>query len=784
MSVRGITEQVLRCGDIDGRYTDPSAMLDGAKAHRRIQKAMGKGYRKEVSLRIETEADGIPVLLQGRADGVMEENGGLTIDEIKTTTLPLDKFYEQRELHLGQAKCYAHMLLEEMKSPPETVTIQLTYFQLDTEDIQRYRFDFTRKEIAAFFQDLLERYAVWLHFERDWRTFRDASIQATGFPFATYRKGQRELAVATYRTIERAGKLYVQAPTGIGKTLSALFPSVKAVGEGKAGKLFYLTAKTVTRAVAEDAVRLMAGKGLRLKSLTLRAKEKICFLDKPACNPDQCEFARGHYDRVGDAVLDILEHNDLIVPETVADYSRKHRVCPHETALDTALWADLVICDYNHVFDPVACLKRFFSVESEDSNYVFLIDEAHNLVDRVRDMYTETLRKSDFLKLKRKLKDKRREAVLLHGAMEKINKYLLACRKEIEPEKYRVTKEQDDELAGLAFRFLAATEAWLAAEKDNVHPLQKELTEFYFQTASFTGISSLYDEHFDTITEVSGSDVAVTLYCLDPSRIIADKLKLAKSSILFSATLTPLPYYREILGGDDGDRMLALPSPFDRDKLLLAAHCGISTRYADRPDSISPIAEAIALAVSAKRGNYMVYFPSYEYMKQVYEVFVGLYPHIETLVQQGGMGEEERARFLGRFDAGNRETLIGFCVLGGIFSEGIDLTGERLIGSVIVGVGLPKINLRQDLIRDYFDEKNGAGYDYAYVFPGMNKVLQAAGRVIRTEEDTGLVLLIDSRFATAKYRRLYPTHWDGLRILRETDELRGFIGKFHPFQTK
>lgn len=778
LSVRKVVEQVLRCGDIDSRYVDSSVMQSGATAHRKIQKTMGPDYQREVSLSLETEMGGIPVVIQGRADGVIISSGEVTIDEIKTTTLPLDRIYEQRELHLGQAKCYAHMLLQTMRNLPDEVTLQLTYHQLETEEIQRHRWTVTREELNVFFLDLMRRYSVWLLYERDWKKIRDGAIQTTGFPFPVYRRGQRELAVAAYRTIERQKKLYAQAPTGIGKTLSALFPSIKAMGEGKAEKLFYLTAKTVTRIVAEDAVRLMAEHGLRFKSVTLRAKDKLCFQEETVCNPEYCSYARGHYDRINGALLDILNHNDLITAGMVAEYAMQHRVCPYEMALDIALWTDLVICDYSHVFDPVVYLKRFFSDNNGD--YVFLIDEAHNLVDRVRDMYTVSLQKSAFYRLKQNLKDQNAVAARLRKSMGSVNQYLLALRKDMGETINRVTQEPDTGFFAVVMQFITAAEEWLAMEQHGTHPLHHDLLELYFEALSFTGIFGLYDERYNSIIEVNGSDITITLFCLDPSHIIAECLKRAKAAILFSATLTPLPYFRDILGGGEDDDTIALPSPFDQNRLLLMAHCGISTKYADRPASFGPIVEVIHKTVSQKRGNYLVYFPSYEYMQDVYELFGKQFPSIVTSIQQIRMDEEERADFLKQFDSDNAETLVGFCVLGGVFSEGIDLKGERLIGTVIVGVGLPKLSLRQDLIRDYFNRKNGEGYDYAYIFPGINKVLQAAGRVIRCESDYGVVLLIDSRFGTGNYGRLYPVHWSGMHKIRTTRELDGLIEKF-PF---
>ena len=784
LSVHRVVDWVLRCGDIDSRYVDASTMQQGAAAHRKIQKAMTGDYRKEVSLSLETEAGGFPLLLQGRADGVFTaEDGLLTIDEIKSTTLPLEKLAVQQAQHLGQAQCYAYMLLQTLDAPPETVGVQLTYYQLETEELQRRRFVFSREEIAAFFADLLLRYGDWLRFEHEWKVLRDASIAAAAFPFPAYRRGQRDLAAAAYRTIVNRKKLYVQAPTGIGKTLSTLFPAVKAVEEGRLEKLFYLTAKTVTRTVAEEAVTLMESQGLRFKSVTLRAKDKICFCEETICNPDSCPYAKGHYDRVNDALMDMLTHHDRITPAVVEAYCRQYRLCPHETALDAALWADLVIWDYNHVFDPAAYLRRFFDGD-EEHNYGFLIDEAHNLADRVRDMYSAVLRRSAFSRLARQLPDKTKTAAALRKSLRAVAKYLADAGKALGDADEAANPEKDAAIGALVTLFCSAAEDWLAEEQNNSHERLRDVLELYFEATAFQGIAELYDEHFTTLTETREGDVIRTLFCLDPSAIIAERLKLAKASVLLSATLTPLPYYRELLGGDETDPLLSLPSPFEEERLLLVAHGGISTKYKDRAASYAPIAEAIAAVIARKTGNYLIFFPSYDYMRQVHERFTALCPGVAAPMQDSHMEEEERAAFLARFDAENADTLAGFCVLGGLFSEGIDLKGDRLIGTVIVGVGLPGLSLRQNEIREYFNRKNGRGYDYAYVYPGMNKVLQAAGRVIRSADDAGVAVLIDSRFHTAAYRALFPPHWSQMRRVRDTASLRRLLAAFPYFSAE
>ena len=786
ISVSKIVDLVMRCGDIDSRFNDSSAMYKGAGAHRKIQakqKETGENYNSEVSLRHEMEIDGISVIIQGRADGIITgDNENFVIDEIKTTTLPLEYIYKQHQQHLAQGKCYAYMYLLDLDNPPQSISVQLTYFQLDSEEIQRHKWDFTPDELEDFFGELISKFGMWLRFEREWKILRDESISKTAFPFETYRKGQRELAVAVYRAIEAQKKLYVSAPTGIGKTLSTIFPSIKAMKEGKAEKLFYLTAKTIARTVAEDAVRLMTAQGLRFKSITLRAKEKICPNEECICNPEYCRHAKGHYDRINDALMDMLANNDVITPEVTTQYTLKHQVCPHELALDATLYCDLVIGDYNHVFDPVVYLHRFFSGEKkyEDKNYVFLIDEAHNLVERVRDMYSLTLYKKAFADVRKGLKDKDALSKELRKTLRQIDAYLVDIRKEYEENQGHVQQEQDMVFKALLTLFSKVATDWLAAKKIRGHKVYDEILALYFETTRFLLISEMYDECcYTTITEIHGTNTAVTLFCLDPSGIIADKLEMGKASIIFSATLAPLLYHREILGGNSEDAMLSLPSPFDPEKLLTVAHAGISTKYSDREGSYVPIVDSINATVGFKKGNYMCFFPSYEYMHRVYELFCEKYPHIKTLLQKSGMTEEERIEFLAQFGDDRPETLVGFVVLGGIFSEGIDLAGDRLIGSIVVSVGIPKISLRQNLIRDYFDKKNGQGYDFAYAFPGMNKVLQAAGRVIRTETDSGIVLLIDSRYGTKKYRGLMPPHWKNMHMIWNLEGFDTLIKEIH-----
>lgn len=764
ISVRNLVEFVLRQGDIDNRYVSPERAAEGSRIHRMLQKNAGGDYRAEVFFSFDIDDFIVPLTVEGRADGIFTESGETFVDEIKTVTVPFEQVTEDyNELHWAQAMCYGFFLCEEENL--QKINIRLTYFHVEEEKIKRFVRTFICEELHSFFYDLLEKFGNWATLERDWISVRDPSAKALKFPFPYYRRGQRSLAVSVYRTITGEDKLFCQAPTGIGKTVSTLFPAVKAIGEGEAEKIFYLTAKTIARQVAEESCNVMARCGLRLKSTTLTAKEKICFKEECNCNPDYCEFAKGHFNRVNDALYDLLLQNDRITRETVEEYARKHTVCPFELQLDATLWSDCIICDYNYLFDPRVYLRRFFDVQRGE--YVFLVDEAHNLVDRARSMYSAQLQKSTFLALKKVFPKQSK----VYKSLNKVNTAFLELRKKSDENGgLLVSEDSPDDLYPSLERFTSACSEWL--KKYPRSEQEEELLSVYFETLNFLRISDFYDEHYVTMYRSQGSELKVRLMCLDPSANLETCLERGKASVLFSATLTPTNYYSKILGGGEEAKELSLPSPFPRENLGLFVANRVGTRYLQREQSLPDVVSLIHTAVTAKQGHYMVFLPSYAYLQTVSESFTEKYPEIPAIIQQGEMGETEKEEFLNSFDNEDGETLVGFCVLGGVFSEGIDLKGERLIGSIIVGVGLPQINTEQDILRDYFNEHNGQGFDYAYRYPGMNKVLQAAGRVIRGENDKGIVLLIDDRFMQSGYRSLFPQHWNGFGTVTDENELR------------
>lgn len=769
LPVRQLVEFVLKGGSIDNRFGGGAdRLLEGARIHRKLQKEGGETYQAEVPLCLTTEREGILFTVEGRADGVITGESGVMIDEIKTTGAPMDLVTEDfNRVHWAQAQCYGYFICVQQEL--EAVEIRLTYYQVDSGEIKRFQRAFTREELRLFYEELLDLYLDWARWQAQWKELRDTTIQAMPFPFSSYREGQRELAVAAYRTIAAGTKLYCQAPTGIGKTLSTLFPSAKAMGEQKAEKIFYLTAKTITRKAAEGALALMRSKGLRMKSVTLTAKDKICFLEERTCNPEQCEYADGHFDRVNGAVMRLLECEDHFSREAIEECARKERVCPFELSLDLTLWSDCILCDYNYLFDPTASLKRFFS--DQPGEYIFLVDEAHNLVDRAREMYSAGIKKSELLTVKKIAKGEKK----LCRYLNKVNGEMIALRKICE-EGFLVRQEAFSDFNAKLRELSACCDEWLTKAPES--PLREQLLILYFEVLNYLKIADLYDERYVTCVESAGSEVEIRQLCLDPSLLLKKAMSKGRASVLFSATLTPLDYFRSILGGDSEDKTYGLPSPYSSSRLCLMVADWISTRYQHREGSVQPICDLIHSVIQEKTGNYLVYFPSYQYLRQVYEEFTRQHPAIKTLVQQSGMGEEEREAFLEHFDHAGLETLVGFCVLGGVFSEGIDLKGERLVGTVVVGVGLPQINRRQDIVREYFDRENHMGFEYAYRYPGMNKVMQAAGRVIRGEEDRGVVLLIDDRFDTMSYRGLFPPHWSHARFLHDKRSVEATVQQF------
>lgn len=852
ISVRSLVEFLLRSGDLDNRImaAPEDAMQEGSRMHRRLQKAQGEDYQAEVPLSLsytfpgdagepgqpgdpdsETLADStFSVVLDGRADGLYHGSlpddpsspRGLVIDEIKTTYRNLARMEVPEPVHLAQARCYAYICCVQQDLP--FVYVRMTYVNLDTEDIHYFYERMERAPLEEWFDALMREYRKWALFSLQWIGTRTQSIHALTFPY-TYREGQKELAAAVYRTIVHQRKLFLEAPTGTGKTIATLFPSIKAMGEGKADKIFYLTAKTVTSSVAEDTLRTLRTGALRIKSVVLTARDRICVLEKTECNPDACPRAAGHFDRVNGAIYDLLCRADDFDRTAIEQCAEKYQVCPFELSLDLSLFSDVIICDYNYVFDPHAYLRRFFAAGESRGNYLFLVDEAHNLVDRGRDMYSSELSGKELLETAAFVEKRypglaeeiRRCARALFamkaedgsaGSLLEQNKSLLEQNKSLPGQSVsvpgravsvtggsqytgaglcgehrnfpslRVWQDGEKQLAGVldaVNRVYTCLHDFFENERRKARrrkrklssaarALQDRLLNFYFDISDFVLIGEMRDEHYCVYTEQAGGDFRLRFFCMDPGENLKLCMSRAVSTILFSATLLPIQYYKQLLGGTPEDYEIYAHSVFDPEKRALLIARDVTSRYARRgEEEYRRIAGAIAGAVSGRHGNYMVFFPSYHFLAEVADLYEGEFcdPAAVTVIrQEPGMDDGARAAFLAKFGRSSDEhSLLGFCVLGGIFSEGIDLQRDSLIGVIIVGTGVPQIGSERELLREYFDGTGVNGYDYAYRFPGMNKVLQAAGRVIRTQDDVGMVVLLDERFLTNSYLRLFPREW-------------------------
>lgn len=769
ISIRNLVEFIMRHGSIDNRYTSSIKAIEGIRGHQRVQKSYGDNYTAEVPLKYTLTYEDLEIMVEGRADGILIEDEKTIIDEIKTTTKDLLLIDENTNpLHWAQAKCYGYIY--SMQNELDNIDIQITYYNIDTKSTRILRQSYTLKELEEFFFWLIDEYKSWAQLESDWVNKRNESIKKLKFPFENYRPGQRELAVRVYKSITDSKKCFAQAPTGTGKTISTLFPAIKAMGEDKTSKIFYLTAKTITREVAQNTISLMRKKDLNLKAVTITAKEKICKMEEVNCNPEYCLYANGYFDRINNSLKDILAKYNDYSKDNIEKISEEYMLCPFELSLDLTNLSDVIICDYNYVFDPRVYLKRFFDTKTTD--YTFLIDEAHNLVDRAREMYSATLNEEKFVKVKKLIskKDKRITRVI-----KEIQSYFEDKLEDLTTldENDLVESEAPLELCEILSSFIKFVDEYLARTNEE----NEELMDLYFDVYSFLSISDFYDKNYTTIYTKTFNGMTIKIYCVNPQKVIEEKMKKAKSNIIFSATLIPMDYFMKMYSYDEEDFIINLKSPFDVKNRLLMIGDNVATTYNKRFETSEDIASYIANCVQAKKGNYMVFFPSYKYMELVFDEMKENYPNINISIQESNMSEEEKEEFLSMFDEDNKETHVGFCVLGGHFSEVIDLTNDKLIGVIIVGVGMPQIGIERDIIKDHMKDSN-KGFDYAYVYPGMIKVLQAAGRCIRTDNDKGVILLLDNRYSQRRYQSLFPYEWYPNFRVRKSDDVKTLCEKF------
>jgi DNA excision repair protein ERCC-2 len=768
LSVHTLVDFMLRRGDIDNRIFNKASMQMGTKLHKLYQAAQTEAFIAEQFLRHTYEVDEYAVTIEGYADGIRELLNKVYIEEVKTTVAGLNAFADQhQDWHRMQALLYGHMYAEEHGL--ETIRIRLIYINQADETTLIRSYENSRTDVGEAIVALIKDYLAFYRLVDRHLAARQQSVAALSFPFKAFRPGQREMAKYVYSLAQNGGTLLVEAPTGIGKTISALYPSILALGSGIPGKIFYMTAKNSGHEAAVTAVAQLRKKGADVSEIVLTAKDKICLTPGAACNPDECPFAKGYYDKIRGVLTEALSQHTSFNRELILRYAQANEICPFEFQLDLSLFVDIVIGDYNYVFDPMVYLRRFFDTDA--SGHFLLVDEAHNLVERSRSMYSATITSISLKKMRRSVR------AIKHAKFKRTITRLTKLFKDEYEEEAVYPKT-----CGLDRKWLTALDAFLIQAQDVMRKFPAAVDEpfkdFYFDANRFYKLSDFYDEHFVYYKDrLKNGDLSMNLFCLDSSELLAKTMKQVKGRVLFSATLAPLDYYVPMLGGQTDDPVLRLPSPFPRNNLLLMVAPKISTRFKSRSGTLDEIALYIELAIQGKVGNYLVFFPSYKYMNEV-RGHMKTDASVEILVQDPEMTLDDQAAFLDHFVPAPEHTMVGFVVLGGPFAEGIDLIEDRLIGSIIVGVGLPQLSFERDLIKDFFNRHDSDGYSFSYAYPGMNRVMQAVGRVIRSEKDRGIALLIDDRYLEARYRNMFKSEWSHYEAVITPDDLQALVNDF------
>ncbi len=771
LSVDELCALAHKSGHIDARHPRRSPRAEKRTNRKGMKLPRENGREENVTLRNTITYHGITYTVEGVADAVVAERG--IVEEIKESRKATPYL---REDAFTRARCLAYFYA--ISAERREVTLRMRFYKSETKEVEDICTALTTDALYSFYTALLDRIeplaADLIKTEEE----RLPTVGELRFPYPNPREGQSELAEQVFHAIRKGERLFAQAPTGIGKTMSTLYPAVKALGRGYCERIFYLTAKASVRKEAFAAAAKLYEAGARLRTVMLYAKEQMCahsegcrLAGASRCTPESCPYAAGYYDRVDAAIEELLATYHGFVQSAIKTVAEKHRVCPYELSLDLSERCEIIICDYNYAFSPDVYLRRYFDTrEGECGSYVFLVDEAHNLPDRARDMYSERLVLTPFEELYARLDPMEDEEleIALGGWLMSMHRLKELCTEN------RTTNEDGTENGYYLNRApLISTiestlqlrrklDAVLKADPNGKHT--QTLEELSAKLRRFCTLAEYYDDRFLTYLELQADVLTLQIFCLDPASVLNAVMGRARACVMFSATFQPLDYFVDILGGGKQAKTLEVPSPFPPEHLAVTVASGVSTRYEEREHSYRRIATLIAAAISAKAGNYMVYFPSYDYMEQVLAAFTKKYPKVPHVVQKRGMSAREQQEFLSYFKEDEGKMRVGFCVLGGSFSEGVDLPGSRLIGVIVVGVGIPGLSNERNMLRDYYENKCERGYDYAYTYPGMNHVLQAAGRVIRREEDRGVVVLIDSRYAEQPYLSLYPAHWQGICV--------------------
>ena len=763
IAIKELAYFVCQSGDLTAELFSMKELEEGTRLHKFIQSKYNDKSKSEVYIKKTLEYKGKELLLHGFIDGVLNIDDEIILEEIKSTTMEFDGLIPRPE-HLAQLKLYGYLYALENNLNP--IHLRLTYISVVDYEIKSIDYIMSLDDLEDFFFYIIEQYMEWICLNEEAANLKDQTIQSIKFPYEKMRPGQRDMMKACYQTMKQKDILYTIAPTGIGKTMASLFSSLKTLE--KKDKLFYLTAKGSGKNAPLSAIQLLALQGLRVKTINLIAKKKICNIKAKNCNPEECPYAKSYFDKKREALKEIFQAYDIYDEDILKSIGEKYKLCSFEFSLDLSYYCDIIIADYNYVFDPRAHLIRYF----EDDTYhpKVLVDEAHNLISRSKEMYSATLCESDIRLLRRILNGYepsiRKDCNIL---LEKINDF-----RDILAEKtIHIEQSLNKEWLVLLKNLLTKCDSIFADNKKIKN--KDEVLEAYFNIYDFVQIAGYFGPTHRFIVKLNQEECILQLLCLDASSFILDTIKESIQGIVFfSATLLPFEYHADLLTQGEGN-FLELPSPFDPAKLDIIINNKISTKYKDRENSIDSIIETIEIVTKTKQGNYIIFFPSYQYLNLVVERIVQ--PDYEMIIQKNDISELKRNEIIDRFkDTTN--TKVGFFVLGGVFSEGIDFIGDWLNGVIVVGVGLPLICDENNLMKEYFEEIYQMGFDYAYTYPGFTKVVQAAGRVIRSEKDKGIVLLLDNRFTQFKYQQIMPRHWLNKKIITDDYHLKKELIQF------
>ena len=770
LSVHELVDFVLRKGDIDSRSFNSMTMQEGTRIHNIYQSKQGSNYLKEYPLKGIFSYEDSLIYLSGRSDGIILEEVPI-IEEIKSTNCDLNSFFkENEEWHLGQAICYGYLYA--IEKGLDKVKIRLTYISQVNNDILKKNYCYKTDELLTKIHQYFDVYFQFARIIETRKNRRNESLSVLRFPFSNTREGQMELIDFTKQAIESADSRFAEASTGIGKTMATIFSTLSYLKEDKLDKVFYLCPKNTNFDNAAKALEILNKEGYLLSYTEIRARSKMCpYKLEKTCNPDDCPLTVGYYSKLKDVLKDCLVHENLLNSEIIDKYAKKYDVCPFELSLDFSVYTDFVVCDYNYAFHPISYLRRFFEVPDKTYRIFALVDEAHNLIDRARDMFTVTFSEEDYKNLKKELKGYRNP---------EINKILRKINQDLRLFKQFEFNDQPIILEQLDSKFIQHITKLRSEinvlETDNPKLKLKKGKDFLIDLYKFIVINDLLNDGFKIILDNKYDNLTIKLFCIDPSSFINKSLFHFLGTLFFSATLTPIDYFQKVNLNRDGFKTISLPSPFNPNNFFLIINDNISIKYKDRDKTLEEVVKEINIFVSKKVGNYLIFVPSFEYSRKIEKYFIN---DNRFVFQTATMTNKDKDEFLANFKENPQESRIGVCVISGSFAESIDLTGDRLIGVVIVGVGLPQVNFENNLVKDFYIQKEMNGYEFAYMNPGINKVLQALGRVIRTQNDKGSALIIDSRYAQSHYFSILKDRYKNYTKIKDSNGLIKALNSFY-----